>query len=1254
MKKINLFLIILVLALTGAKAERINIPGLDLPQLIISEVRPEAESSAYVELTNVGDSTLDLSDFIIYSGWGNTRVATYDDSTLVWHGTTNTEVQNHLGRIYLKGELAAGESFVVSTAWDHNDVNGRNIPVHNTAQAALSDQLVHAREASNLYGWIDMPEWQCYPFDSISPIVYTPTSRYPQLMGNGSAGYGYSSAFYLLSWRFEVDSAVYDSTYIDNFNFFKYSATSTSKGPGVKTSIAGVSAGEHRDYVMVRKTGVEDGNMDWTQSRGVDPMTSEWIVLDEPSSRQFAFTTLGHHGNATLKVEAKDPTFIQVDEANKTISVPAHIYRRDSLSFYFDLEPGMTWSYTLNNSFADTAKYTVSTGDTITFYAVGDDVQSASYHINVTPSEESLAQVFPTKSLITVYNEEEDSIINKYWSTNARFGVTNNLPVDSITGVGFATRVDTLFKYLLYPEGADIEMIFHDNADRVDVEVGDVLRVTSADKSNYKDYVLAVNDYAPSSDARLRVVTWPDINPMMYPRWTQGDTLVEFTPNKRVYSIDLLPMATEVPALQFKPWNVKSTITVDRAKNLKGSMDERTTTVYVMAQDDSTEITYQFVYQRLSLTSEQPYIAEPFFSEFIWQNGQQAWALEIFNPGTEPLDLSQYAILKNEPGDKTWQEIIESMPPSWNETSGLRIYENFYVPSMRWKNDGSQDEWIKEPTPENPTLGAGFLTPDNETDPIVKAKDVWVASVGTKSGQKPTVEPADFVFTGWTGGSGNPLWDEYAWGDSTKLYLQANPAWNDRHGNYYLVKIKNDSILDGKMNVSTNVYENYELIDMVVFKGDSVAGKWTNNKTNNQQKNWFCRRKPSSYYPIKEAKGGAFETAESSDWIAYSSRYPDFKEDLPSGTSVTQDLGQHLTDPITGFLSTITSSKFNIDLGYEGDNLKLEGDVDAYTPTTILEVINKATPNQVLVFMRGTTQVGATEMLAGDDVLTVTSEDGTNQTKYTLVNAPLNDDTSLSANAGSGLTVSGMVVSGVDPMSTVKDLVAKLTVDSKAVLEVEDANGALLPKTVHNLDTLVYDQVVSSNVKLAVTAENGDKTVYSLDFGFTDSDAYLFSTIYPIDQAKMQLTIYPIGHTPKSIKEYVFANDGSTYRILDKNGFVREVGNIVVDDVIEVTSEDGSSTVIYSFFDENNPSSIDDVQGTATQVLLYPNPAKNRLYVTGADVKSVEVYALSGQKVLRETVFTGSVDVSGLAKGLYIVNIEDRQGLSTTLKFIKE
>lgn len=1239
MKRINLFLIVLAFALTGANAQRINIPGLDLPQLVITEVRADNEQTNYLELTNMGDTALDLSDFRIYSGYHNSRIAELTDSLLVWHGKTNAAVQGALGRAYPMGMLEAGESFVISNAWDNDDINGRKIPDHNTAVAMLSNQVLHKDESSMTTGWIDRPEWQCYPFDSINPVRPHGTFNLVDRLWAPSN----STCFFLIEWKFTDSEGLRDSTFVDQFNFFKDDNGTTLKGYTIK-SIAGVQD-PYKAHVMVRKAFVDKGTMKWEQSRGTDASTSEWMVIPETSSKQFAFTTVGHHGIATLEVKAKDASVIQVDEANKTLSVPADIYRRDSLSYYFDLNPGMAWSYTLSNSYEDSAKFTVCTGDTITFYAVGDELESVDYHINVRPMEASVAKLYPTRKQLELWNETGDTLLDLYWSNNFVYGVTNGLPQDSITGVAYDTRIDSLEKYLLKPEGATLEFIYADGEERVDVMQGDIIRVTSEDKSTTKDYALAVNDYTASADATLSVVTWPDINPMMYPRWTMGDTLVEFSSSKSLYVIDLLPFEKAVPAFQFKTRNPRASISVQNAQNLIGTPEQRTTTVTVLAEDDSTSLTYTFQFRRVG-GAVQPYTAEPFFSEFIWQASTRGWAIEVFNPGTTPVDMSQYAILKDETGQLTWQQIVSTIP-AWTLGSGFpKVYENYYVPGYRWVADGSEDEWNAIPTEDNPYVGKGFLRPDGETNTICLGKDVWVCGTGNnvnKNHNKINAE-ADFTFYGHT--------PSYAWSDSTKLYLQANPAWNDAHSYNYLVKIKNDSILDGTKLTSDPA--DYELIDMFVTIGDSIAGKWHKDKSNNRYKEWFCRKKPSAYLPTTEPVGGWDETAESSDWIAYSSRHADFKEDLPAGYAITDHLGIHSTDPISFYFSTITSVAYKVDLGYEGD-LKITGDVTSHTPTTISEFLTKPDPGQTFEFLRGTTPVGADEKLADGDKLVVTSKDQSNQTTYTFVHKPFSSNNSLAANAGSGLTVSGTVVSGVMPGTLVKDLLMKVSVDPTAVLAVQDASGAYQSLKVHNRDTMVYDLEVSTNVQLVVIAENGDEAVYTLDFGFTDSDVFLFSTVYPIDQEKKMFDIFPVGMNPVSIADFVYTNEGATYKILDKAGFERTIGYIKVDDVIEVTSKDGTKVVKYQFPDFYDPTLKLNNKKSSLSLELHPNPANELLFISceNEDVMSATIYTLSGQMVINERAFKESINVSSLQSGAYLIQVTKLNGEMETLKFMK-
>jgi len=321
--------------LQNVVAERINIPGLGVPKLIITEVRPDGQFDAYIEITNMGDTAINLENFTIHSVFYNTRCTEYSDSAISFN-RRNAAVDGTIGKIYLKGLLQPGESFVVANVWDRNDARGSGIPAHNTALAQLGNQFAHRDENSNDNGWINRPEWQCFGKDSVSarPNV--------QLRAEATAGY-------LIHWVFDKGDGTTDSTYIDQFNHFWYPDENTAAGININMKgfrvdpIAGVDDAM-TDHIMLRKPNVTEGNLNWNQSRGTDATTSEWIVIPKNTSRQMAFTTVGNHGEYDLDYSAKDPSNIIVNEGAGTISVPWQMVRGDSLARYIDLGEGMGWS----------------------------------------------------------------------------------------------------------------------------------------------------------------------------------------------------------------------------------------------------------------------------------------------------------------------------------------------------------------------------------------------------------------------------------------------------------------------------------------------------------------------------------------------------------------------------------------------------------------------------------------------------------------------------------------------------------------------------------------------------------------------------------------------------------------------------------------------------------------------------------------------------------------------------------------------
>jgi hypothetical protein len=619
-------------------------------------------------------------------------------------------------------------------------------------------------------------------------------------------------------------------------------------------------------------------------------------------------------------------------------------------------------------------------------------------------------------------------------------------------------------------------------------------------------------------------------------------------------------------------------------------------------------------------------------------------AIEIFNPGTEDLDLSRYVIVSGIAG-QTWQEAVETVRPGTTPANfarpagdGIWVYESHYFPSYRWTADGSQEEWLATPNEENPYAGKGFLRPDGIYDPWVDPKDVWVGgvAVGTQNTHQKIRQEADFL---WEGRA-----DEgtlYPWGDSLRVYRQGNPAWKRNH--IFLLKVLNDSIFEGIKDVrDATAYElidRFDAIDNIIYDGINInAGAHS------------LIRKPHISKGTLDRIGGADETAESSEWI--------FRTNVAGLITVddlVDNIGLHIMDPITNYLSTVTSIVLKVTPGYQGDNLSITGSITDYTPASIALVLDKADASQTFAFKRGETVLADDQPLADGDVLEVTSGDGSTTTVYKLINSPLDNDTSLTAKAGSGLAVTGNKVTGVTVGMTLKQAISNLEVAQKSVLNVINASTGALQPLVLQFDSLRVDVLVSDNILLEVVAENFDKATYVFDFGFASNKAVLFSNILTIDQEKRWIMELPIGSTAPSMLNMVFANEGATVRILDKAGFERKVGFLYIDDVIEVTAPDGVTKAFYTFVDIGFGVSVNPrIEESQNTIMVYPNPVRHMLHIQGLEVSLVEVYSISGALMISQNSYDNSINVSGLPHGVYIIRMMDVNGMVATKKFLKQ
>ena len=78
---------------------------------------------------------------------------------------------------------------------------------------------------------------------------------------------------------------------------------------------------------------------------------------------------------------------------------------------------------------------------------------------------------------------------------------------------------------------------------------------------------------------------------------------------------------------------------------------------------------------------------------------------------------------------------------------------------------------------------------------------------------------------------------------------------------------------------------------------------------------------------------------------------------------------------------------------------------------------------------------------------------------------------------------------------------------------------------------------------------------------------------------------------------------------------------------------------------------FDVPENVATDIVLYPNPVKDRLTVKAESLQTVEVFNLMGQRVLTTT--TATVEMGSLNQGIYFVRIA-ADGKTVTKRIVKQ
>lgn len=1073
--------------------------------LVITESFVGSTPDNYVEFTNMGTETIDLSNFEF-------------GKITPWNDPYNPDANSFFK--LPKKDLAPGKSYLIATAmvfgpkmWLKDPLN---FPERLTKPEffKIADQLLYVREANMTAA------------DSVTPYY-----------GTMDAWNGRETWY--LRHHFLNEEGLKDSVVIDQVNGVFDQENGRNKDGSY--DVAGV-LNATANSVLIRKASVKTGNVDFNAGRGLDLADSEWIPVRNLNIYDWraVFWTAGNQAvGAVLDANTlvpKTPGKIQVDLANGTITVPWGIRRNDSIMYQFERRPGLAWAYELSPNREDSAYISQRTGDTLRLYVCGDQ-----------------ATIKDFKIIVKAPTADDNIVIYKRgvsWTTGfygaqlpggGGYRVTDGVPgMDTISMVPFATRVDTLYKYLEKPEKASWKITFVDGVTRPDLKFGDKLQVTS-ESGKVKNYFLKLQKFIPSANAELASITWPDM-PAYFRGdvaksygWS-GDTIPGFIYSKNNYVVRIPMEYDGIPALVYTKRNLNSTVTVTRAKTLAGTPEDRTVTFTVVAQNDTTDNVYTVRFEKEKDPSKvQPWVGEPFFSQIVFQDQWDKPWVEVANPGTEILDLSRYMIFVNYAGRATAFDAFNAVGTSYADGPWRK-----YVPGKKWQDEAS---WAVQPR---------ILEPDLAVNAIVYPGDVFVMTQHGGGGSFDIYgKEADVNFaTGM-----NP------WGYT----MPWNNAIHDWMGlTYYMYKILNDSVVNG-LKPATDVTD-FELIDVFGMEDGSnltVGGKTINQLT-------AYTRKPHIYQGNTEVKGSLGATWEESEWTMKDDAYFNaLHYPWPLNIySIVDGIGSHIMDDVTMYRSTVASTIYKVSEGYSNAET-IKGLTTGTTVSVFYGNIIKANESQTLKVESNGVELAEGAAISNGDVLTVVSADGTNSSKYTLeVTA-----TGLSSNAELTsatytIEVTGTTgtVGGFNYGTWLTNIVSGVVVPPGATMTVVDANDAYMSLWKLRYDTAYARVIATDDVYFEVIAENGTtKILYQLQPNSSASEAYVTSDVYSVDQFASLIQFIPAGTDVRTLISNITPAPGATVVVFDKAGFVRTTGNVYRDDKVIVTSADGKVTKAYYF-----------------------------------------------------------------------------------------
>ncbi|WP_242205424.1 T9SS type A sorting domain-containing protein [Aestuariivivens insulae] len=227
------------------------------------------------------------------------------------------------------------------------------------------------------------------------------------------------------------------------------------------------------------------------------------------------------------------------------------------------------------------------------------------------------------------------------------------------------------------------------------------------------------------------------------------------------------------------------------------------------------------------------------------------------------------------------------------------------------------------------------------------------------------------------------------------------------------------------------------------------------------------------------------------------------------------------------------------------------------------------------------------------------------------------------------------------------DLTTLDLTNSSVLVYVEPGNNTSLSTLTLPSNKTALESLWAYNMDLSSLNYNEYTALVNLDIGinqFTEADVSMLPNLYQFYCNQNQLTTLNLKNGNNSNLMWMWADDNPSLNCIQVDD-VTYANNKTIADDWRINGSEYYSTDCTLGIDDFYPSNIS----------IYPNPTKHSLFIEPFANTEYNLLNIQGQEMLKGHLTSGinEIDVSSIAKGVYIMNLQSSQG-KITKKLIKQ